>query len=331
MSPSPEINVCRAEKRSAFRLVANDFWWITPGFCRGHPPYGFDRILVDHLAEAAVILSLGSHCAGILLLLERTMDRLRAAIAEKKVQLDRLRGLAPGALANPEHAHDIELTHTSNAIEGNTLSAAETTLVVERGITIGGKPLKDHLEALDHYDALRYVRELARDAAPLTEGDIRNLHRLVMRRSDPRIAGRYADQGRFVVTDTGRHAFPWPAEVPALMRDLAQWLTTAATTPETAFAAHRRLVAIHPFNDGNGRTARLLMNLVLLRGGYPPVAVRPDDRLAYLAALQDAQSGGGSERFDRLLCERLDATLDDYVCAARAALAVREPSPKEET
>lgn len=267
----------------------------------------------------------------MLLLLERIMDRLRTAIAEKKAQLDRLRGLAPGALANLEHAHDIELTYTSNAIEGNTLSAADTTLVVEHGITIGGKPLKDHLEALDHFDALRYVRDLARDAAPLTEGDIRNLHRLVMQRSDPEIAGRYADQGRFVVADAGRHAFPSPAEVPALMRDLAQWLAAAATMPETAFAAHRRLVEIHPFNDGNGRTARLLMNLVLLRGGYPPVAVRPEDRPAYLAALQDAQSGGGAESFDRLLYEGLDATLADYVRAARAALAVREPPSKEET
>ena len=258
------------------------------------------------------------------------MDGLRAAIAEKKAQLDRLRGRVPGALANLEHAHDIELTYTSNAIEGNTLSAADTTLVIEHGITIGGKPLKDHLEVLDHFDALRYVRDLARDAAPLTESDIRNLHRLVMQRSNPEIAGRYADQGRFVVTDTGRRAFPSPAEVPALMGDFSQWLAAAAATPGTAFAAHRRLVEIHPFNDGNGRTARLLMNLVLLRGGYPPVAVRPEDRPADLAALRDAQSGGGSERFDRLLYERLDATLADYVSAARAALAVREPSSKDE-
>lgn len=263
------------------------------------------------------------------------MDRLRTAIAERKAELDRLRGLVPGALANLEHAHDIELTYTSNAIEGNTLSAADTMLVIEHGITIGGKPLKDHLEALDHYDALQYVRDLARDAAPLTEGDIRNLHRLVMQRTNPGIAGRYADQGRFVVTETGRHAFPSPAAVPALMRDFVQWLAAAATAPEAAFAGHRRLVAIHPFNDGNGRTARLLMNLLLLRGGYPPVALRPEDRPAYLAALQTAQSGGGSERFDRLLAERLDATLADYVSAARAALAVRnlavrKPSPKNE-
>lgn len=248
------------------------------------------------------------------------MDDPRAAVARKKAELDRLRGRSPASLANLEHAHDLELTYTSNAIEGNTLSAAETSLVVEHGITIGGKPLKDHLEALDHFDALRYVRSLARETASLTEGDVRNLHHLVMQRSNPEIAGRYVDQGRFVVTDRGRHAFPSPAEIPALMGDFARWLDAAPVTPETAFTAHRRLVDIHPFNDGNGRTARLLMNLVLLRAGYPPVAVRPEDRPAYIDALQQAQSGGGADQFGRLLYERLDATLDDYLAAARQAV-----------
>ena len=193
-------------------------------------------------------------------------------------------------------------------------------LVIEQGITIGGKPLKDHLEALDHFDALRYVRDLARRPLPLGEGDLRNLHRLVMQRSNPEIAGQYADQGRFVVTDSGRHAFPSPAEVPALMGDFARWLGAAADTPATAFAAHRRLVEIHPFNDGNGRAARLLMNLVLIRGGFPPVAVRPEDRPAYIRALQEAQAGG-SGNFERLLYERLDETLSEYLSAAHEALA----------
>jgi Fic family protein len=258
------------------------------------------------------------------------MDKLRAAIAAKRVEFEELRSRAPGALANLEHAHDLELTYTSNAIEGNTLSAVETTLVIEQGITIGGKPLKDHLEALDLFGAMQYVRELARDATPLSEGDIRNLHRLVMQRSNPEIAGRYADQGRFVVTNSGRHAFPSPAAVPALMGDFAVWLATALMTPDSAFAAHLRLVDIHPFNDGNGRTARLLMNLVLIRGGYPPVAVRPEDRPAYIQALQEAQAGKGAESFERLLYERLDATLEEYVSAAREALAAPARQPNRE-
>jgi cell filamentation protein, protein adenylyltransferase len=248
------------------------------------------------------------------------MERRRRQIAAKKAELDALLRRRPGALDNLARTRDLELTYASNAIEGNTLSAAETALVIEHGVTIGGKPLKDHLEAIDHHDALDYVRTLARDPRPLGETDIRNLHRLVVQRSQPQIAGRYADQGRYVLTDAGRHIFPVPAEVPALMGDLARWLAAASDSPQTAFAVHLRLVAIHPFNDGNGRTARLVMNLVLIRGGYPPVSVRPQDRRDYVAALQKAQSGAGSEPFERLLCERLDAALDECLAAARQAL-----------
>jgi len=254
---------------------------------------------------------------------------LREQIAAKKAELDRLRPQAPHGLDNLNRSHDFELTYTSNAIEGNTLTAAETRMVIEHGITIGGKPLKDHLEAVDHFEALHYVRDLARQAVPLREADIRNLHRLVMQRSDPDMAGRYANQSRYVETDSGRRHFPSPAEVPALMGDFAQWLGAAPTTPETAFAAHRRLVEIHPYNDGNGRTARLLMNLVLLRGGYPPVAVRPQDRPAYIAGLQDAQAGRGAEPFDKLLYARLDAALGESLSALQEALtAPTPPKPK---
>jgi Fic family protein len=247
------------------------------------------------------------------------LERLMVIIKQKKSELDRLRPLSPRALTNLEHAYDLELTYTSNAIEGNTLTQIETNLVIEQGITIGGKKLRDHLEAIDHYDAIRYVRDIAGREAALTESDVRTLHALVLRRSDPETAGRYATSSRYVNTDAGRHSFPSPAEVPALMGDFAGWLGPAPATPDTAFTAHRRLVDIHPFNDGNGRTARLLMNLVLIRGGYPPIVVRPQDRLAYLTALQDAQAGQG-EAFQHLLYERLDATLAETLRALRQAL-----------
>jgi len=247
------------------------------------------------------------------------MDELLTSIAAKKQRLEELRPLPPKALANIDHYYDIELTYTSNAIEGNTLSAVETTLVIEKGVTISGKPLIDHLEALDHYDAIRYVRELARHQTPLTESDVRSLHKLVMQRSAPEIAGQYADLPRYVRTETGRFSFPSPAEVPTLMGDLAAWLGSAPEIPNTAFTAHRRLVDIHPFNDGNGRTARLLMNLILIRAGYPPVAVRLEDRLEYVRGLQEEQAGHGEERFIALLYRRLDATLGDYLSALQDA------------
>lgn len=236
------------------------------------------------------------------------MNNLLESIAAKRKQLDSLRPFSAEALANLEHYYDVEITYTSNAIEGNTLSPVETTLVIEKGVTIGGKPLKDHLEALDHYDAIRYVRELAKQSTSISEVDIRGLQSLVLARSRADIAGRYADLARYIRTEAGRHEFPSPVEVPALMGDLSRWLSAAPPTPETAFTAHRRLVDIHPFNDGNGRTARLLMNLILIRGGYPPVAVRLEDRVAYIRALQST----GSD-FNQLLYERLDATLDDYL------------------
>jgi Fic family protein len=252
------------------------------------------------------------------------MIELFAAVVAKKSQLDQLRPLSLEALGNLEHYYDLEITYSSNAIEGNTLSPVETTLVIEQGITIAGKPLKDHLEALDHYDAIRYLRGLARETNKLSESDIRNLHRLVLQRSRPDIAGQYATLARYVRTESGRHEFPSPAEIPALMGDLSVWLKTAPETAETAFAAHRRLVEIHPFNDGNGRTARLLMNLVLIRSGYPPVAVRPEDRLAYIKALQLSQAGKGHESIETLLYQRLDATLSEYL----AVLSPKESLPR---
>jgi|SRR5579862_7874282 len=240
------------------------------------------------------------------------------SIAAKKRQLEVMRPLPAEALTNLEHYYDVEITYASNAIEGNTLSPVETTLVIEKGLTIAGKPLKDHLEALDHYDAMRYIRQLARDQTPLVETELRNLHRLVLLRSRPDIAGQYADLPRYVRTETGRYDFPSPLEVPALMSDFSRWLTSAPNSPETAFTAHLRMVDIHPFNDGNGRTARLLMNVILIRAGYPPIAVRPLDRPSYIAALQESQASQGTENFDILLYQRLSDTLSEYLSALKS-------------
>jgi Fic family protein len=248
-----------------------------------------------------------------------------ATVGAKKRELDALRvSIRPDALDGLDHSQRIDITYTSNAIEGNTLTAGETALVLEKGITVSGKPLKDHLEAVDHARALDWVLDIAstRDT-PITEADIRNLHRLVVAQSQPQIAGSYADRARFINTSRGLHRFPSPVELPGLMEKFCRWLAAAPDTPDTAFAAHRELVAIHPFNDGNGRTARLLMNLVLARADYPPIAIRPEDRPAYIETLESAQHGGGHAAFDDLLLRRLDQTLDMYIAAAREA---REPS-----
>lgn len=249
---------------------------------------------------------------------------LEHKVSAKKRELEALkRRIRPGGLEALEHGQRIDITYTSNAIEGNTLTAGETALVLEKGLTISGKPLKDHLEAVDHARALDWVLEIASQSeTPIVEADIRNLHRLVVAQSQPGIAGQYADRPRFVNTDAGLHQFPSPTEVPASMEAFSRWLKAADDTPETAFKAHRQLVGIHPFNDGNGRTARLLMNLVLARGGYPPIAIRPQDRPAYIAALETAQRSGSTKPFDELLFARLDQTLDIYIAAAHQAPTV---------
>jgi Fic family protein len=251
----------------------------------------------------------------------RTMKSAGKVLAKKR-ELDALRKrIRPDGLEGLEHSQRIDITYTSNAIEGNTLTAGETALVVEKGITIAGKPLKDHLEAVDHARALNWVLEIAsQHDTPITEADIRNLHHLVVAKSEPEIAGQYADRARYVNTNAGVHHFPAPVEIPALMESFCRWLKAAPDTPQTAFKAHGELVGIHPFNDGNGRTARLLMNLVLSRAGYPPVAIRPEDRPAYIAALEIAEQGGGHAAFDELLFGRLDQTLDIYLSAAHQAL-----------
>lgn len=248
-------------------------------------------------------------------------------IGKKKEQLDRLRPLTPRNLAALDAWYDVELTYTSNAIEGNSLNLRETAIVVEKGITIGGKPLKDHLEAVDHMQALAYVRALAGRREPLREGDIREIHRLVLGRSQPDEAGRYSQQQRYI--RGSRVSLPSPVEIPPLMRDLAAWLGQAEPVPANAFTAHYQLVSIHPFSDGNGRTARLLMNLLLLRGGYPPVVIGPEHCDPYLTTLETAQLGGGTALYEQFMASRLDASLSDYLNAIEKELAARRTGPPQ--
>ena len=235
-----------------------------------------------------------------------------------KAELDSRRPLATRAIEALRQYYDIELTHTSTAIEGNTLTARETAEVIEHGITVAGKPLRDHLEVLDHQDALDWVRDLAARDTPLSETTVTELHRRVVLRSRPDIAGFYSAHPRRIVGSAA--VFPNPAKLPQLMEQFGAWLGAADPSPATAFEAHYRLVAIHPFSDGNGRTARLLMNLLLLRAGYSPIAVRPVDRGAYIASLEQAQVTGDLATFRTLLTGRLHETLIDYVGVVRDSL-----------
>jgi len=238
-------------------------------------------------------------------------DALPHRIADLKRELDALRPLGGAALEQLQKHYDVELTFTSNAIEGNTLTLRETAEVIEHGITVGGKSLRDHLEALDHYDALLWMRELAAGEGGVDEGVVCELHRRIVARSRPDIAGIYSTLPRRVAGSPA--IFPNPVKIPDLMAAFGAWLAGAPPSAESAFDAHYRLTAVHPFGDGNGRTARVLMNLLLLRGGYPPIAVRPEDRAEYLRALETGSVTDDREPFRRLMNTRLADTLADYV------------------
>ena len=241
------------------------------------------------------------------------MDGLVRQVATKKAELDRLRPLSGAALAQLQRHYDVELTYTSNAIEGNTLTLRETA-----GITVGGKPLRDHLEAVDHHEAVQWMRALAAGPVPLGEETVRELHRRIVARSQPGIAGLYSTLPRRIAGSPV--VFPNPAKLPELMASLGSWLAAAPAEPAAAFEGHVRLTAIHPFADGNGRTARLLTNLMLIRGGYPPVAVRPVDRTTYLDALERGSLAEDPRPFQALMHERLDATLAEYLDVLKEAL-----------
>ena len=261
------------------------------------------------------------------------MDELLASLRTKKAQLDQLRPISEAALRQLQKYYDVELTYTSNAIEGNTLTHRETAKVIEHGITVGGKKLKEHLEAVDHYGAVLWMRELAAQTVPVGENVVRELHRRIVARSEPEIAGIYSPHRRRIAGSPV--VFPNPLKVPDLMQELGAWLEQAPTTPEVAFDAHFRLTAIHPFSDGNGRTARLLMNLLLIRGGYVPVAVRPEDRKQYLDALERGSLAQDLRPFPTFMHEHLDTTLGEYLSALQEALpepakTARTPSKGKE-
>ena len=248
------------------------------------------------------------------------------SVEQKKAQLDRARPLSVAALAQLQKHYDIELTYTSNAIEGNTLTLRETAEVIEHGITVGGKSLRDHLEAVDHYEAVQWMRELAARTEPIGESTVSELHRRIVARSQPAIAGIYSQLPRRIAGSPV--VFPNPAKIPALMEEFGAWLNAAPPDPATVFEAHFRLTEIHPFGDGNGRTARLLMNLLLVRGGYPPVAVRPQDRKTYLDALERGSLAGDLRPFQNFMHEQLDATLAEYLRALQEALPQPKQTPK---
>lgn len=250
-------------------------------------------------------------------------------LINKKNELDNYRPLDPQFLKSLENWFRIELTYTSNAIEGNTLTRQETALVVEKGLTVGGKSLIEHLEATNHAKALDWVKSIAGDLnAEITERDIITIHDLILKGIDDDNAGIYRSVP--VRISGSRVILPNPMKVPVLMEDFSHWLINPELHPiDFAAEAHYRLVTIHPFVDGNGRTARLLMNLLLLKNGYPPALIRARDRLKYITSLEKAQLGQSKDDYQQIIYQAINRSFDIYLNALKGEKEVVLTQPRK--
>jgi len=217
---------------------------------------------------------------------------------ELKKELNSFRPFPPAVIKQLKEYYKISLTYTSNAIEGNSLTESETKVVIEDGLTIGGKPLRDHLEALGHALAYDFIYDLAGRKKEISEEDILKMHHLFYEKIDEDNAGIYRKVQVFVSgTD---HVFPSPQSVPALMQDFIKQIPgKIKMLHPIEFAAwlHNEFVNIHPFVDGNGRVARLLMNLALLQSGYVITIIPPVIRSNYIETIKVCQKSGNPQRF----------------------------------
>lgn len=255
--------------------------------------------------------------------LESGLRERLTTLARAKAWLDAFRPLSADIADELRHLYEVWLTYHSTAIEGNTLTQSETQIVLEKGITIGGKPLLDHLEVIGHKEALDFVRLLADAKEPIGEREIRKIHALVMKGQNDGVGGYRSLDMRAAGTE---FVYPSHLRVPELMSEFIQWLADSSWGHpiERASEAHLRFVTIHPFREGNGRVGRLLMNLLLLREGYPIAVLPVARRVEYIDALVAAQGDGGSERLLNLIADAVEGSLRETlsVCASAVELKV---------
>ena len=241
--------------------------------------------------------------------LEKRIDR-------KLKRLNSLRPLPEPTLKSLKDKFEIDMTYNSNAIEGNRLTLRETWLVVRKGITIGGKSLEEHLEAKNHVEALELVFKIADAKKTVGESDILELHKLVLDKIEPENAGAYRQVQVFI--SGSAHTPPAAGKVPELMKDAIKELNgkqggTQAVV--SASKAHHLIAGIHPFVDGNGRMARLLLNLRLMRSGIPPIVLKKSERRSYYSALEKADDGD-LYPITAMIAKKVEEMLEAYLAAA---------------
>jgi len=245
----------------------------------------------------------------IFILLEQ-LDR------EKQI-LDKEGPLNTSVLERVKDYFKIQHIYHSNAIEGNSLTLSETELVVREGLTIGGKSQREHLEAMNYNFAINYLEDLARGDEELKERVIKEIHQIILKGIDEENAGKY--RLKAVRISGSEFIPPEPLLVPELMEKFFQWYETDIERHPVikSAIAHAKLVEIHPFIDGNGRTARLLMNLILMRAGYPIAIIRKEDRPRYYEALEASHQKRELSALIELIIERIMDTLREYLRAIR--------------
>ncbi len=224
------------------------------------------------------------------------IDSLKEAIDER-------RPFSKGLANSLQEKLIVEWTYNSNAIEGNTLTLAETKVVLE-GITIGGKSMVEHLEVINHREAILFVRDLTANKEPLSEWSIKNIHTLILKEIDNANAGKYRKEN--VVISGAKHVPPKHYEIGDLMQKLIgeyqnEWGDFHPVVRATLL--HGEFVKIHSFIDGNGRTSRLLLNFELIKNGYPPIIIKNEDRVRYYDALDLAHTTMNYESFIKLVSE----------------------------
>lgn len=239
------------------------------------------------------------------------MNNIIEKIRENKKTLNDL-------LQNPDNQTvlnkwlNVELAYTSNAIEGNTLTRRETMLAIEENITSGTKAVTHYIEALNHAKAYEFIIQKSQNSDPIDENMILEIHKIILSGIDNANAGSYRSVR--VRISASRTILPNPMKVPDLMEDFCSWLLNSEDVPAIkAIEAHYRLVSIHPFCDGNGRTARLLMNLILLRERYAPIIIRPIDRKRYLVSLESRQVEGNLELYQNFMLTALNRSLKTLI------------------
>lgn len=221
-------------------------------------------------------------------------------VDELNNKLNSKRPFSKETLKSLRNSINLEWTYNSNGIEGNTLTLRETQIVLE-GITVGGKTLREHLEAINHEKAIEYIEDLVKEKNPVTEWNIKNIHQLVLKEIDDKNAGKYRSKNVAIMGAT--HTPPDHLIVPELMEKLIlnyqKWNKYHPIIK--AAIIHGELVKIHPFIDGNGRTSRLVMNLSLMNSGYLPVIIKKENRLEYYNALDKAHTTGDYTDFVKLV------------------------------